>query len=248
MVFQDPLGSMNPAFTLRKTLRDALRHVGPRDSREPRIAELLSDVGLSPTLLERRPTQMSGGQLQRAGIARALASYPEFVFLDEPTSSLDLSVRGQIINLLADIQAERRLAYLFASHDLAVVGRLASRLIVMFHGRVMETGPVHEVFSNPQHPYTEQLMIGTDIESTPRRRSRRPGSPVRLDASASVEPVGARCRYAGRCPYVHDRCLEAEPPLIPVAADRGSRCWLAEPQASDSSTGQPADLGTGESE
>jgi oligopeptide/dipeptide ABC transporter ATP-binding protein len=121
-------------------------------------------------------------------------------------------------------------------------------LIVMFHGRVMEAGPAREVFSNPQHPYTEQLMIGSDPEATPRRRVLRPRSTVPLDVSAIGESAGARCRYAERCSYVHDRCLEAEPPLIPVAAGRSSRCWLAEPQALDSGPDNPAAVRMGESE
>lgn len=175
MVFQDPLGSLNPAYTVKRTLCDAVRQTGVRgDKRREQISELLDSVGLDHRFLERRPHEMSGGQLQRVGIARALASDPEFIFLDEPTSSLDLSIRGQILNLLADLQAERRLAYLFASHDLGVVRFLAHRVIVMYHGRVVESGPAEGVLADPTHPYTRALIAGAGLGTLSGEERRRP--------------------------------------------------------------------------
>ncbi len=230
MVFQDPLGSLNPAFSVRATLRDALRQVGlSGGEREERIGELLLSVGLDSRFLERRPSQMSGGQLQRVGIARALASDPDFIFLDEPTSSLDLSVRGQIINLLGDLQAERRLGYLFASHDLGVVRFLADRVFVMYQGRIMESGPTAGLFDEPQHPYTEELLAGASFRSTQGSPGRRQ-PPRRAAAPLDDVPKAQGCLFADRCPYVHDRCLASEPPLIRTGTDRGSRCWLSEPR------------------
>jgi peptide/nickel transport system ATP-binding protein len=226
MVFQDPLGSLNPAFTIAQTLADALRHVGvPRRNRPGRTAELLAQVGLDTRFLGRRPRQMSGGQLQRVGIARALASEPDFLFLDEPTSSLDLSVRGQIVNLLADLQEQRGLAYLFASHDLGVVRFVAHRVIVMYLGRIVEEGPADTIFTAPSHPYTKALLIAAGImeASEAERRS------ISGELRARSEPA-AGCLYCDRCPHVHDHCRRQEPPLLHVSATHNSRCWLVSEQ------------------
>ena len=222
MVFQDPLGSTNPAFTLRHTLEDALRQAdvnGPE--RERRMLELLDSVGLSPRLLDRRRGELSGGQLQRGTIARALAPEPDFIFLDEPTSALDMSIRGQIVNLLADLQDARGIAFLFASHDLGVVRALAHRVIVMYLGRVVEAGPVEEVLQAPSHPYTMALLAAsTDLDDIAADGDLVVGEPP-------AEPDRSGCRYADRCPFVHERC-SAEPPLFDVAAGRISRCWLSD--------------------
>jgi peptide/nickel transport system ATP-binding protein len=225
MVFQDPLGSLNPAYTTESTLSDALRPLGlPRAKRRARVLELLDQVGLDARYLRRRPKEMSGGQLQRVGIARALASDPSFLFLDEPTSSLDLSVRGQIVNLLCDLQERNRLTYLFASHDLGIVRFVAHRMIVMYLGRIVETGPAEDVFGSPAHPYTKALLVAAGIRDTiDVDEVRIRGEPVR---EASL--LGG-CRYANRCPFVHGRCVE-EPPLIRTSKEHDARCWLvAEP-------------------
>lgn len=177
MVFQDPLGSLNPAFSVEATLTDALRQAAvPRRERSTRALELLDAVGLDARFLRRRPNELSGGQSQRVGVARALACEPDFVFLDEPTSSLDLSVRGQIINLLADLQDERGIAYLFATHDLSTVRFLADSLIVLYQGRVVERGPAATVFAEPGHEYTRALL---DAARLPRAGT----SPSRVDTN-----------------------------------------------------------------
>lgn len=242
IVFQDPLGSTNPAFTLRQTLGDALRQAGvERAQRERRVRDLLDSVGLSARLLDRRRDELSGGQLQRGAVARALAPQPEFVFLDEPTSSLDLSVRGQIINLLADLQDEFGHAYLFASHDLSVVRVLAHRVIVMYRGRIVESGPTAAILSAPAHPYTQALLEAAGDDRAP-QAVEHPGSPsdrlrttLRDDpdapASALDEQGVSGCRYQPRCPFRHERCVE-EPDLM-VAGEGNrhiARCWLVEPE------------------
>jgi oligopeptide transport system ATP-binding protein len=227
MVFQDPAGSANPSFTVRRTIADALRRSPlSRHERTGRIVELLASVGLDERFLDRRPDELSGGQLQRVAIARALATDPDFVFLDEPTSALDLSVRGQIVNLLADLQAERGLGYLFASHDLGVVKFLADRLIVMYLGRVVEEGPTDQVLSEPRHPYTRALVLSAGLADDPDAEELL----VRGELPASPE-ARAGCRYADRCPFVHERCA-AEPPLLDAGPGRSGRCWLLDEDGS----------------
>jgi oligopeptide/dipeptide ABC transporter ATP-binding protein len=222
MVFQDPLGSTNPAFTVETTLDDALRQVTPsRSTRRRRIPTLLDDVRLDRRFLQRHRNELSGGQLQRVGIARALASDPEFIFLDEPTSSLDLSVRGQIINLLADLQERHRLAYLFASHDLGVIRFLAHRVIVMYLGRVVEAGTAEQVFSAPAHPYTQALLAAAGIAD-----GEWPAAFARGEAHRRPGRPGG-CIYADRCPFEHDR-MDEEPPLLTVGEGHVARCWLVE--------------------
>ncbi len=254
IVFQDPLGSTNPAFTLRQTLDDAVRQAGvERAQRDRRVRDLLDSVGLPARLLDRRRDELSGGQLQRGAIARALAPQPEFVFLDEPTSSLDLSVRGQIINLLADLQDEFGHAYLFASHDLSVVRVLAHRVIVMYLGRIVESGPTAEILGAPAHPYTQALLEAAGDDPAP-EAAKPPGSPSDrlrmapgddpgLPAPELDEPRVSGCRYQPRCPFRHERCGE-EPDLLAAGAGNGhfARCWLAETEDLPRRT-QPASHG-----
>lgn len=219
MVFQDPAGSMNPAYTVQAWLGDALRPHGlSRHDRTERSADLLEQVGLGKRFLERRSRELSGGQLQRVGIARALAAEPEFIFLDEPTSALDLSVQGQIVNLLADLQRDRGLAYLLATHDLRVARVFAHRIVVMYHGRVVEDGPSAEVLSSPAHPYTRALLRSAGL-----RDRRTPGpSPAR----AGRPPAGGGCPYISRCELAQDRCREEEPQLELVSQGHRSACLL----------------------
>lgn len=231
IVFQDPLGSTNPAFSLRQTLGDALREARVnRDRREQRTRELLDSVGLPSRLLDRRRDELSGGQLQRGSIARALAPEPAFVFLDEPTSSLDVSVRGQIINLLAELQDELGHAYLFASHDLGVVRVLAHRVIVMYLGRIVEAGTTETILGAPRHPYTQALLEAAGEESV--SAAAPLGALDDMVTPAAGEPpmhAGERsgCRYRERCPYRHGRC-ETEPGLLSAGDAHVARCWLVE--------------------
>jgi peptide/nickel transport system ATP-binding protein/oligopeptide transport system ATP-binding protein len=222
MVFQDPSSSLNPRMTVRATLDEPLRlHSNQsRSERERRIIGLLESVKLSEDFLDRFPWQLSGGQRQRIGIARALAVDPKIILLDEPTASLDVSVRGQVIELLAEIQREKGLAYLFISHDLGVVQKIADRVLVMYLGGIVESGPTAEVFGNPTHPYTRALLSAAPVAEYGRIKHRfilkgEIPSPVDL-------PPG--CRLAGRCPLVMPECMGAVPPLLSVSASHFAAC------------------------
>ena len=178
-VFQDPTASLDPRMTIAESVAEPLRALVPElpsAGRDARVEAILGEVGLVGELAGRFPHQLSGGQLQRAGIARALVVDPAFLVCDEPVSALDVSVQGQIVNLLARIRRERGLACLFISHNLAVVARLAERILVMHRGRIVESGPREEILTAPRHPYTRMLL-----ESVP-----------------EVDPVSARRLIAGR--------------------------------------------------
>jgi oligopeptide/dipeptide ABC transporter ATP-binding protein len=227
MVFQDPNSSLNPRMTVRQVIEEPLRvhfHLG-RAAREERALQLLADVDLSSELLSRYPRQLSGGQRQRVGIARALAVRPRVVLLDEPTASLDVSVRGQILRLLARIQAEQDIGYLFISHDLEVVRYFAHRVMVMYLGTVVEQGPTAEIFAHPAHPYTRALLSAAPVAEHGRVKKRlllsgEIPSPINL-------PTG--CRLASRCPLVQPSCTASVPPLAPVAPGHLSACPVTSP-------------------
>lgn len=179
MVFQDPLASLNPRQTVRQTLENVFRAHGESTSTGD-LVELLASVGLGADYLERYPHEASGGQLQRVAVARALALKPDLIIADEPTSALDVSVRAQILNLLADLQREQGISFLHVSHDLAVIRLYSDRVAVMNRGRIVETGPSDEIFRSPQHPYTQSLVDATpEAELPPEARV-----PVRADADA----------------------------------------------------------------
>jgi oligopeptide/dipeptide ABC transporter ATP-binding protein len=227
MVFQDPNSSLNPRMTVRQVIEEPLRihfHLD-RAAREERAVQLLADVDLSPEYLSRYPPQLSGGQRQRVGIARALAVRPKVVLLDEPTASLDVSVRGQILRLLARIQAEQGIGYLFISHDLEVVRHFADRVMVMYLGTIIEQGPTAEIFGHPSHPYTRALLSAAPVAEHGRVKKRlllsgEVPSPIDL-------PTG--CRLASRCPLVQPTCTTSCPPLAPVGPDHLSACPVTSP-------------------
>lgn len=221
VVFQDSNASLNPRKTLREILVTALTVSGampasPRGAVRARAAQLLEDVGLSPaeSFLERLPHELSGGQRQRVGIARALAPEPELVIADEPVSALDISVRAQVLELMASIQRERGVAFLLISHDLAVVRHVAARVAVMYLGRIIEEGPVERVFSDPVHPYTAALVDATPLpDPRPEVRER-----AHLDISGDVpSPVDLPpgCAFHPRCPIAQPACRERVPLLEP---------------------------------
>jgi len=196
MVFQDPTMSLNPRLTVKQTLSEPLKlHGVARHGRlDKHLGELMDLVNLDRRLLGRRPHQLSGGQKQRVGIARAIATRPDFVVLDEPTSSLDMSIRIQIIGLLRRLQAELGMTYLFISHDLSTVRSLCSRVIVMYRGRIVEEGPVEALFTNPQHPYTRALLAAVPIPDPALRYARRTMKPAHDAAAGDI--LAARCRSA----------------------------------------------------
>ncbi|PZW39440.1 peptide/nickel transport system ATP-binding protein/oligopeptide transport system ATP-binding protein [Humitalea rosea] len=222
MVFQDPTASLNPRMTVRQVLHEPLRlHLAmERSQREKRALALVDMVGLPAAHLDRYPHELSGGQRQRVGIARAIAAEPNVVILDEPTSSLDVSVRGQILDLLLRLQAELKLAYLFISHDLQVVRHVADRVAVMYLGGIVETGPAEAVFARPTHPYTRALLSAAPVAQWGVKRVR-----LRLigEISSPIDPPDA-CRLVGRCPLEQPSCSRKRPPLLAVDAEHSAAC------------------------
>jgi peptide/nickel transport system ATP-binding protein len=211
MVFQDPGASLNPSMTIRQTLREPLRLHGlaERKEVEARLHEAMRLVQLEPALLNRRPEQLSGGQKQRVGIARAIATNPSLVFLDEPTSSLDMSLRIALLELLDDLQRRLRMTYLFITHDFSTVRHIADRVVVMYLGKVMESGPVDQLLDDPKHPYTQALIAAIPVPE-PRARKR-----VKLRGETpSTLSLIAGCPFQDRCPHVLEECREGEIPLV----------------------------------
>jgi len=235
MVFQDPDASLNPRLTLNQALKEPLRIHGivPRSEEEAAVCDLLSRVGIDPVLRNRYPHELSGGQKQRVCIARALAVKPKLLILDEAVSALDVSVRAQILNLLADLRKDLGLAYLFITHDLGVVRQFADRVYVMYLGQMVEVASVEALFGQPEHPYTQALLASVprlEVGSFQRER-------VLLgDVPSPLKPP-AGCRFHTRCPKVFDTCKQTPPPFVSLER-RSARCWLhAEPSAS--SGGEP---------
>jgi peptide/nickel transport system ATP-binding protein len=222
MVFQDPYGSLNPRLRIGAAVGEPIGVHGLAPKREipERVRRLLDEVGLPPDAAERFPHEFSGGQRQRIGIARALATEPEVLIADEPVSALDVSVRAQVVNLLLDLRARRGLAILFVAHDLALVGRIADRVMVLYLGTVVEEGEARAVLGDPLHPYTVALLSAIP-EPDPARRRRRialAGEPP----SPASRPSG--CRFHPRCPIARDRCRADEPPLVAISATRRVAC------------------------
>ncbi len=217
MVFQDPYGSLDPRQRVDSILDEplALHSDLDRAGRRERAAGLLRLVGLDPALGERYPHELSGGQRQRVGIARALAPGPELLVADEPVSALDVSIRGQVLALLADLRQRLGLALLLIAHDMAAVEQLADRVAVMYLGRIVELASRAELFRQPLHPYTVVLLSAVPVPDPGRRRSRivlqgEPPSPL-------APPPG--CPFHPRCPSARPRCAAELPPLTPVAGE-----------------------------
>ena len=221
MVFQDPFASLNPRLSVGYQLAEPLRVHGlcGRAEANDRVAALLMRVGLSARQATAYPHQFSGGQRQRIAIARALAAEPDVIVADEPVSALDVSIRAQILNLIADIKEGSDLAIVFISHDLGVVRHVADRVAVMFLGRIVEIGPVADVFATPRHPYTLELLRAMPTQA--RRHRRWTG------AAAATLPADASqgCSFARRCPLVGARCRDERPPLAEVGGGRMAACF-----------------------
>ena len=216
IVFQDPISSLDPRKRVRAILAEPLsvHRLAGGSARERRIDELLGQVGLSPTQRNRYPHEFSGGQRQRIGIARALASEPEAVICDEPVSSLDVSIQAQIINLLADLQRELDLSYLFISHNLSVIRHICDWVAVMYLGRIVELAPKATLFDRPLHPYTEALLAAVP-NTDPAARTEQP--PLEGDVPSPMDPPPG-CRFHTRCPLATDLCKQQDPALTPRSA------------------------------
>ena len=229
LVFQDPNACLDPRMTIFESVAEPMRALLPDlapAARDERARRALADVGLADSLSQRYPHQLSGGQLQRAVIARALVVDPRLVVCDEPVSALDVSIQGQIVNLIGRVRRERGLACLFISHNLAIVARLAQRVLVMFQGRIVESAPRGSLVTAPLHPYT-RLLIDSVPEADPARArrvlERRRSAPSRGQGAASPG-----CPFVARCPFAVDRCRTLLPPLRDFSRGRLVACHRAD--------------------
>jgi oligopeptide/dipeptide ABC transporter ATP-binding protein len=219
MIFQDPYGSLNPRRRVGSIIGDpfAIHGVSAGSDRKRRVQELMELVGLNPEHYNRFPAEFSGGQRQRIGVARALALHPKLIVCDEPVSALDVSIQAQIINLLADLQQDLDLTYLFIAHDLSVVRHVSDRIAVMYLGKVVEIGATEELFARPRHPYTKALL-----SARPRIDENGGGLQQRVvlggDVPSPIDPPPG-CRFHPRCPKARPLCSEDEPWLETKAGD-----------------------------
>ena len=228
IVFQDPGAALNPRMTIGAAVREPLAAHGLARGAEAtqRVVAALTEVGLDPSHADRYPHELSGGQKQRAVIARALILRPEFMVLDEPVSSLDVSVAAQVLNLLADLRETRGLTYLLVAHDLRVVRHFADRVAVMYAGSLMETGPVTGIYSAPLHPYTAALLSAMPVPDPSARRER---VTLRGEPPSAVS-IPAGCPFEPRCPHPRkdQRCRDERPELREIEPGRRAACHYAE--------------------
>lgn len=214
IIFQDPYGSLNPSRTIEQTLTEPLsrRPGGPAAAREA-VGGMLQAVGLPREASLRYPGSFSGGQRQRIAIARALMGAPELVICDEPVSALDVSVQAQVLNLLADLQQRRGVAYLFVSHDVAIVRHIAHQVVVLYRGRVMESGPADVVCVTPRHPYTRALLAAAPVpDPNVQRQRRRERQQLRQGGDVGL-PLGPGCPFTPRCHFAVPQCQAERPEL-----------------------------------
>jgi oligopeptide transport system ATP-binding protein len=227
LVYQDPSSSLNPRLKVGDAILEPARVHGlvAKGAEQARLNELLDQVGLPRTVVERRPRALSGGQRQRVAIARAFATEPEVLVADEITSALDVSIQAQIINLLAEMQREFKLTIVFISHDLPLVGHIADNVAVMYLGRIVEEGPAEAVFRQPAHPYTSALL---SVQPSRERRNRSHAALSGEIPSPLDIPKG--CRFRTRCPLAQSICAEVDPPRIEVSSGHGSWCHVVPPR------------------
>ena len=223
LIFQDPYASLNPRMSVSEIIKEPMivnKMYASKGELEQRVKELMEVVGLAPRLVNTYPHEMDGGRRQRVGIARALATNPQFIVCDEPVSALDVSIQAQIINLLEQMQKEYNLTYLFISHALSVVRHISDRVMVMYLGRMVEFGETDELFANPLHPYTKALLSAVP----------QPDPDVKIDRvvlegevpNPAAPPSG--CHFHPRCQYCTERCTREAPPLVEVNG-RMVACW-----------------------
>jgi oligopeptide/dipeptide ABC transporter ATP-binding protein len=229
-VFQDPNSSLDPYIPISQSLTEPLEvhRIKDRDELKRRVAEALDRVGLPPDTSFRYPAQFSGGQQQRIAIARALIVHPDLVICDEPVSYLDLSVQAQILNLLADLQKDQQLSYLFISHDISVINYISNQVAVMYRGQLLETGTTSAVINNPGHPYTRELIDSVPIPDPRVQRLRsaeeKYHKSTMLSSARAADTVISGCLFAPRCPYVIDLCYDKRPPQVNTENQGFSAC------------------------
>jgi peptide/nickel transport system ATP-binding protein len=227
LVFQNPFDALNPRFSIRRSLAEPLRNFGiPEREHADRINAVLHRVRLTPpdAWLDRRPHELSGGQLQRVALARALIPGPSLIVADEPVSMLDVSVRAGILNLLREARDALGLAAIYISHDLALIRYVCERTLVMYLGRVVESGPTAELIAHPAHPYTRALVAAVPV---PRVDQDRNALPIR-GALSDAPPSGIGCVFRDRCPQAMQRCTDETPASRPIGAGRTVACHLGE--------------------
>ena len=227
IIFQDPFSSLNPRLSVSEIIAEPMivnKLFKSKKELNNRVFELMETVGLAPYLVNAYPHELDGGRRQRIGIARALATNPDFIVCDEPVSALDVSIQAQILNLMMDLQDERGLAYMFITHDLSVVRHISNEIAVMYLGQCVELASTDELFSNPVHPYTKGLLSAIPVIDVTRK-----GEKVELLKGEVQSPINPPkgCRFASRCKYAKPECQETEYSLYRVSDDHYVSCILA---------------------
>lgn len=228
MIFQDPHSSLNPRMSVFEIVSEVLRvnHLLPSGELEDRVAHLLRRVGLRPEYMRRYPHAFSGGERQRIVIARALATNPQLIVADEAISALDVSVRAQILNLMQELQDEFGLTYLFIAHDLSVIRHICDRVNVMYVGKLVESAPANDLYTEPQHPYTEALLSAVPIHN-PLLRDKKQRIHLTGDVADPANPPDG-CYFHPRCRYAESKCASVSPPLRPIKGAHSAACHFSE--------------------
>jgi oligopeptide/dipeptide ABC transporter ATP-binding protein len=226
IIFQDPYASLNPRLPIGDSIMAGLdiHRIGSRTERVTLMEETLRKVGMEPYHARRFPHEFSGGQRQRIGIARALVLQPDFIVCDEPVSALDVSIQAQVLNLLADLQKEFHLTYLFVAHNLSVIEHISDRVAVMYLGKIVELAPRNDLYLNPMHYYTQALMSAIPIPDPTKKRDR---IIIEGEVPTAINPP-AGCRFHPRCPMATEQCKVEEPPFEMLKPEHWVACWHAD--------------------
>jgi len=226
IIYQDPYGSLDPRMTIKNAIAEPMEvhRTVSRKEKEEKVVEIMEKVGLTPDQRNRYPHEFSGGQRQRIGIARALATNPDFIIADEAVSALDVSIQAQIINLLQDLQQEFGITLLFISHDLSVVKHISDRVAVMYLGKIVEIALKTDLFEHPKHPYTQALLSAIPV---PDPKLRKKGKILMGDVPSPINPPPG-CRFHPRCPHRMEICDKKQPPLKDLGNRHSAACYLYE--------------------